>query len=344
MPETFNPDKPFLSYEKRIDKLIDEYGLVITDRVFAKKALEKLSYYNLINGYQSCFKNPKTGQYKPDLTIEYLCRFHYFDKDFQHIFLEYCTYIEDMFKNHVSYVISKDFGVTIDSHLAEENYLNLYHSHTGRDHSLEKTLKNLRKLTDQKYMQNPTKYYELHHNHTPSWILFKNAKFTDVIDLYSLMKDEQKNQVCNLFFSDSIADIDLQKEFLKTSLDLVRRFRNRIAHNLQYFAFRPDNTKYSTKILQYISATSPLLSKSEVKKNKRGRNDVYAFMIAILYLLGSVDLIASFSQKILLLLAKDTMTAAELQEQPLFEIYRQITGLPLNLDERLQTILKICKN
>ena len=65
MPETFNPDKPFLSYEKRIDKLIDEYGLVITDRVFAKKALEKLSYYNLINGYQSCFKNPKTGQYKP---------------------------------------------------------------------------------------------------------------------------------------------------------------------------------------------------------------------------------------------------------------------------------------
>ena len=43
-------DKPYKTYEERIDHLINDYNLVITDRDFAEYALKTISYYDLING------------------------------------------------------------------------------------------------------------------------------------------------------------------------------------------------------------------------------------------------------------------------------------------------------
>lgn len=333
MPESTKLDKPFLTYEQMIQKLKYDYELQITNENFAKHALQTFSYYNLINGYQECFRDKNTNKFINDTTIEFLCRFHYFDKNFQHIFLKYCTYIEDTFKNHLSYVLSKDFGVKEQDYLNPRNYRKVVNGEK-RSKNISTTLDNIKKELIQ-HSSDPTKYYFENHNHIPAWILFKNINFTDAIDLYSFLKKEQKEQVVQFFFPNSPLEMEQQKEFLKVSITLVRKFRNKIAHNLKYYSFRPSYPKFSTTLLKPIALSTPLLTTSEVKKQTRGVNDVYAFLISIINLLGTPDLISSLFEDIVLLIQIDNENSKALEQEPLFHTYSQITGLPIDLTQRL---------
>ncbi len=334
MKQTIAPDKPFLTYEEMISKLKSKDGLLIYNDIFARNALQTLSYYNLINGYQDCFRDQETGKFSSNITIEFLCRFHYFDKSFQHIFLKYCTYIEDTFKNHISYVISKDFGVTMDDYLDPKHYIQRP-PWKKRTKVVEETIANIRKNAQHTKAQNPTKYYLENHNHVPAWILFKNTNFTDVIDLYSFMLDEQKRQVLHFFFPDFPLETELQKEFLKISITLIRKFRNRIAHNLKYYSFKPTKTYFSKTLLRPIAQTTPLLTKEEVSREIRGKNDVYAFLLSLIFLLGTSDLKLELLKEIAFLIQQDQHDSSDLQQEPMFTSYSKITGLPPDLISRL---------
>ena len=52
--------KPFLSFEDQLNKLENEKGLVINNRIYAEKKLREIGYFGLIGGYKSPFKNPTT--------------------------------------------------------------------------------------------------------------------------------------------------------------------------------------------------------------------------------------------------------------------------------------------
>lgn len=56
--------KRFLTYEQQIDKLVNEKGLLITNRNYAEDILKQTSYYSLISGYKDLFKNPTTKAYR----------------------------------------------------------------------------------------------------------------------------------------------------------------------------------------------------------------------------------------------------------------------------------------
>jgi len=49
--------KPFLTYDKQIEKLVNEKGLIINDVLSAKKLLKKHGYFALISGYKKPFKS-----------------------------------------------------------------------------------------------------------------------------------------------------------------------------------------------------------------------------------------------------------------------------------------------
>ena len=54
--------KPFLNYENQIGKLKNK-GLSIEDENYAVSVLKKYSYYRLITGYKTIFKNPVNQLY-----------------------------------------------------------------------------------------------------------------------------------------------------------------------------------------------------------------------------------------------------------------------------------------
>ena len=47
-------DKPFKTYEELL-QLMESRHIIIEDREFAIRALENLSYYELVNGYKNIF-------------------------------------------------------------------------------------------------------------------------------------------------------------------------------------------------------------------------------------------------------------------------------------------------
>lgn len=49
-------DKPFLTFEEQINKLINEKHLVINNRDYALEALSSISYYDLVNGYKDLYQ------------------------------------------------------------------------------------------------------------------------------------------------------------------------------------------------------------------------------------------------------------------------------------------------
>ena len=74
-------DKPFLTFDEQIEKLKDDYNLIINDYDFAIEALSSLSYYDLVNGYKSIYM--KNDEYIEGTTIEQLYATHILNKNVQ---------------------------------------------------------------------------------------------------------------------------------------------------------------------------------------------------------------------------------------------------------------------
>ena len=87
-----------------------EKDLTIIDTSYAKKILERTSYFSLIGGYKSLFKNPSTGKYKYNVTFEELVAFYYFDEELRTLFLKYILHIERHIKSMFSYYFCEKYG------------------------------------------------------------------------------------------------------------------------------------------------------------------------------------------------------------------------------------------
>ncbi len=113
-------DKPYLTYDERIEKLKNEKRLGIDNIDLAKRILKTIPYYNLINGYKDIFM--ENDIYLDNVSIEYLYAFHLFDRNVQNTLFKYTVFVENQFKNHLSNYISKEFGVSVDEYLDPQHY------------------------------------------------------------------------------------------------------------------------------------------------------------------------------------------------------------------------------
>lgn len=79
--------KPFLDYQAQI-KYLKQKQLVINDEASATTALEKVSYYGLINGYKDIFKDPATSSFYPGTTFDDIYNLYLFDAELRDVFLK----------------------------------------------------------------------------------------------------------------------------------------------------------------------------------------------------------------------------------------------------------------
>ena len=99
-------------------------------------------------------------------------------------------------------------------------------------------------------MDEPTRHYKKCKNHIPPWILFKNINFADAVNIYSFLRGSDKEEVCNLILSHIDIPINDKKELLKNSLTIIRKFRNKIAHNLKFITYKTDKKYLNYDILK----------------------------------------------------------------------------------------------
>ncbi len=314
-------DKPFLTFDEQIEKLKTDYKLTIDNDAFATEALSSLSYYDLINGYQTLYM--PDGKYKFGTTIEELYTTHIFNKNIQGVLFKYATYVENSFKTLLSYIVANNLTEDHTKYLRIENYKR---SRTGPQRErLQRTLETF-SHTATSCRDTPTQFYRETKNHIPPWILFRNVSFSDTTNLFSFLKRNEQEDFFNLIPIFNTTDLEFNDKINITidALNLVRKFRNTIAHNLNFLTYRDSRLNNKANLL----FRNNLVLEKELHKT---RTDVWAMVISIVILLNNKYLAQNF--------------LAELQSfmhynDNLAKIYCEVTGIPLDFENRIKRYIK----
>ena len=330
-------NKPFKTYPEQIDHLSNKYGLIINNRDFAEKALQVISYYDMINGYQECMMID--NRFIQGTTIEEIYMFYLFDKGFQDIIFRQIMLIEGYFKTTIAYELGNNFGVHKDDYLNNTNFKPDHQKHLYFS-TLKNTIANIYSTNTSNPIPQPTKHYVDNHNHIPPWILLKNVSFGQAINLFSLMKTNEKCNIANNLISSNIA-MKIKIELIINSLNILRKFRNQIAHNLKFVTYKVDKNQL---YYSHLSKVVPrfMLTYNDFYKKKMGGNDLYCVINLILYFLSTKDsyLADSFCNNLLKHITPLSNHQNEQIKLELFKSYSNITNLPNDLGNRILAFKK----
>lgn len=311
------PDKPFKDLDELLGILRDR-NLIIENEEKAKDILLTFSYYDLINGYKDLFM--VNDNFVDGISLSYLNLFAMFDRTLQNTLFQYSVLVETSFKTALSYVILKKFGVFEEEYLNKDNYIRSNNSKT------KKLLEEIKSIYKQPYrwMNQPTKHYKKTKNHIPPWILFKNISFDQSIKLYEILIPEDKKDVCKIML-DIDTDIEKQKELLQITLNLVRRFRNKIAHNLKFISYLDPTYSINKSLLKP--------SKYEELFDKSSYNNVYSMIISLNILIKNTMIKDQLNSSIVILMNT-------FKDYDIIDYYCKKTGIPTDFEDKVKTMNK----
>lgn len=324
-------DKPFKNYNEQIDKLEKEYGLnlSISSYTHIEEALKTLAYYNIVNGYKECFMI--NGKFLKNLTIYDIIVFNALEKHLLTTLFKYSTYVEEFFKTKMAYVIAKDISVDETIYLKKQ----FYNVSKKRKTKFSETVQKIKLSFSTK--DQPTKYYEDNHNHIPPWILFKNVYFNSVIDLFTFLNKNMQLQIVNDY--SLLKKMNIKNEFktknLKKMLTIIRKFRNKIAHNAKIFNYRVENTD---EILhQEIKGILPndFINFKDIRNNL-GKTDMFAMIFSIVVLLDNSILRLLFLNEIKN--AFDRILKSKFGNK-----YLSLANIPFDIIDRIDSLLLFFK-
>ncbi len=96
-----------INIDEQIKNLID-LGLEIKDKEYAKKILERITYYRIIKIYSTVLK--KNGKYNKNTTFEQIVRLYEFDKELRHIIFYAIEEIEISLRASISNYFLLKYG------------------------------------------------------------------------------------------------------------------------------------------------------------------------------------------------------------------------------------------
>lgn len=304
-------EKQFLSYQQQIHKLRNEKQLVISDAGYAQNVLEKLSYYSLIGGYKSLFKDPVSNKYRYGVNFEEIVAFYYYDEELRSLFLKYILHIERHIKSMISYHFSEKYGEKQDAYLSEENY-NVTNKNRNEIQHLIKSL--------QKTVSMPTHYtYISHHIKTyqnvPLWVAMNALTFGQVSKMYQYVTSDVRTKISKNF--DGITEKQLHQ-----FITLVSRCRNVCAHGERLYSF---------KIKEAIPDLN-IHEKMNIRKKHGqyicGKSDLFAVVIALWCLLDREEF-KIFKRKLVILMAHVLKECPHISQERLLNAM----GFPENWDK-----------
>lgn len=324
-----NYSKPFKTYEEQLKILKNRYKLNILDDKFALKLLKTVSYYDLINGSKECFFKENEEIFEEGVDINHLFSFKILDRNIQNILFKYSVYVENTFKTNLAYTLAKNYGIEIEKYLDENNFK--IFSNSDR---MDKRNKTLEIIKEAQFLENnPTFHYKKNHNHIPPWILFKNVNFTDSIDLFTFFKRKDKLEIVKEYFEQDIQnnEADEMIELLKTTISIVRKFRNKIAHNAKVITYKTENRITLRNLIPNIP--SNFIYRTDYRNNI-GINDLFAMISSLILLLNNDVLALHLSQELRVVFdTTNTLNAL------LIEKYKKVTNLPNDIEKRLDKLI-----
>lgn len=266
-----------MTIDEQVNFLKNEKKLKFKSEKLAKRVLQEVGYYKLINAYKIPFII--NNQYLDNVYFEDIYNLYKFDTELKTIVFEAATNIEINFKSLLSEVISSQYGIKEKIYLKKENFA----PDTGKADEytfaqMKKHIKDsIKKQVDN--MQPAVKWYNENYKYFPFWVVVNILTIGSVSRIYGKLKDSDKIIVAKNY--------KLPYDYLGSYIRHINLVRNICAHNDVLYRYKSINS-----IPQKIKNVKDIYEKLGILKNPKtgryfkGSNDFLATIIIFKLLLS----------------------------------------------------------
>lgn len=253
--------KTFKNLNEQID-ILRSKGLIINNEDYAKEVLLRENYF-FLNGYRYPFvKSRNEKVYIESVTFEELYSLFLFDRKLRNILFKNILLIENNLKSIISYQLSKKYGYKEKEYLKPENF-DLDRTKKRQVSDLISKMK--RQIKNNAPVHSATKHYMDNYGYIPLWVLVKVLSFGVVVELFNILKKEDKEVIVEIY--------GLDVKTFEVYLSILANYRNLCAH---------EDIVYENRTQKYIDDTiyHEKLNISKIDEEYIcGKNDLFALMI-----------------------------------------------------------------
>lgn len=267
-------EKVFKTHSELID-LLSQRGMVFSSprsKGIAKKTLQREGYYNLINGYKDMFLTSSDAEnFLPGTTIEEFVALYNFDRDLREIFLKRILKVETNVKSLIAYTFPQRYG--------HKNYLiytNFETSIKNASRQVTSLISDIQRQIANRVNDPSIKHYLSTHGYIPLWVVNNILTLGTVSKFYSLMKQNDKQQVSIVF--------KVSEKELESCLFYLSKIRNFCAHGNRLYCYRSQ-----TPLIDLPAHSSAQIPKSQGEEYLYGKRDLFASLIALRTLIAKND-------------------------------------------------------
>ncbi len=259
--------KEFKTLDQQID-ILKGKGLVIDNVEKVKKILFRENYF-FINGYRYIFyKSQEDRTFIEGTTFDELYAFFLFDRNIRNIMFKNILIVENNIKSVMSYVLSKKYGIKEKDYLKFTNF-SRDSLKTRRVNDVLGKMKRQIKINSKQH--SATLHYITNYGYIPMWILVKVLSFGIISELYSILKDEDKEEIANYY--------GIKFNELEIFLSVTANYRNLCAHEDILFDHKTQRDIPNTKYHEILNI--PKVNDSYVY----GKNDFFSVIIIMKHML-----------------------------------------------------------
>lgn len=266
--------KPFLTYEEQLDNLEKKKQMILTNREYAMKKLQDISYYALIDGYKNLFYNPMTRKYYKGTTFEDVVMLYDFDEKLRALIFRFLCHVEQKIRALLSYNFCDTYSERQEDYL----YIGNYNCTKKNKRGIEKLIQIL-SIEANRNMDHPYIVYQRNtYGNVPIWVIMNTLTFGQLSKMYSFLTTGVQSRISINYPSTS------ERELMQY-LRVLTHFRNVCAHNERLFSFR-----CRLDIPDTVLHRKMKISQTGVHYDY-GKNDLFAVVIAFRYLLNRDEFI-----------------------------------------------------
>lgn len=264
-------EKNFKTIDEQVNILRDK-GLIIDNEQEAKQILLRENYF-FIMGYRHLFlKSNKENKFIQGTTFSELYSLFTFDRAFRNIIFKNVLVIENQLKSVTSYQLSKKYGFREKEYLNPKNFTN-DHNKSRRVRDLIDKMK--RQIRINVGNHNATMHYITKYGYIPLWVLVKVLSFGIVCELYTILKEEDRIDIAEIF--------NTTPSMLEDTLVILSNYRNLCAHEDIVFEHKTERVIPDTEYHSYLNI--PQMDGEYIY----GKNDLFAVIIILKILLNDND-------------------------------------------------------
>ena len=263
--------KTFKTLDEQIT-ILHNKGLIIKDIAEAKDILLRENYFFLMGYRHLFFKSEKDRSFIEGTTFDELHSVFTFDRQLRNILFKNILIVENNAKSIFSYQLSKNYGYK------ETDYLNPHNF--NRDTNRRKQVNDLLKKIQRQIRINggqhqATMHYLNNYGYLPLWIVVKVLSFGIVSELYTILKNDDKNDIADIY-NISVEDLELY-------FPIVANYRNLCAHEDIILDHKSQRAILDTKYHAYLNI--PKMDGDYIY----GKDDLFALIIILKRVLRDED-------------------------------------------------------